>query len=138
MKNIKILQLVTVILFALIILITIIGLYLIWFSNFDFKFNDKCNSTFKDGYVILKHFGLSYVLNHSASYICSLSEHTINYYPWIQLQAEVILCIIIGPTLLYMTILFITIIFILQIKNRNNNFWDSLQNCEIINNYYIH
>ncbi|WJG70148.1 hypothetical protein SIXOD_v1c12050 [Spiroplasma ixodetis Y32] len=25
-----------------------------------------------------------------------------------------------------------------KVKIKNNNFWDAIQNCEIINNYYVH
>lgn len=139
MKKVKILQLITIILFAIIVLITITGLYLIWFSNFYIKFdNNTCYLTFKDGYTILKHFGLSYVISTSASSFCNLNHYVNNYYPWIQLQIGVIFCIIITPILLYTAILFIVVIFILKIKDKNNNFWDAIQNCEIINNYYVH
>lgn len=139
MKKINILQLITAILFAFIILILIIGLYLIWFSNFHIKIENSF-STFKNGYQLLKDFGLSYVLSHSANFFISLRHYSYsgNYYPWIQLQIGIIFCVIISPILLYTAIIFIIIILIFKIKRKNNNFWDALQNCEIINNYYIH
>jgi len=139
MKKVKILQLITVILFAFIILITVIGLYLIWLSNFHYfiRYNHSEHSRYSNGFVTLKRFGLSFILFHSPSYICNITNHPENYQAWVQLQTGVILCLIISPILLYMTILFITIILIFKIKY-NNNFWDAIQNCEIINNYYIH
>ncbi|WJG70847.1 hypothetical protein [Spiroplasma ixodetis] len=140
MKKVKILQLTTIILFAITVLITITGLYLIWFSNFYFKFdnNEQCHSNFKDGYTMLKHFGLSYTISTSASSFCNLSHISDNYYPWIQLQIGVIFCIIIVPILLYTVFLFVVIIFVFKIREKNNNFWDAIENCEIINNYYVH
>ncbi len=139
MKKINILQLITAILFAFIILILIISLYLIWFSNFHIK-TDDTSSNFKNGFQLLKDLGLSYILSHSANFFISLVHYSDNnnYYPWIQLQIGIIFFVIINPILLYTTIIFIIIIFIFKIKRKNNNFWDALQNCEIINNYYIH
>jgi len=130
MKKIKILQLLSVILFAIVILITVVGLYLIWFSNF-------CDSH-KNGFTMLQYKGVSFILGHSSRYICNITHHPEDYYTWVQLQIGIILCIIVSPTLLYITILFLTIIFIFKIKYKNNNFWDAIENCEIINNYYIH
>ncbi len=140
MKKIKILKLITAILFAFIILIAIIGLYLIWFSDFHhfIYYKHHKHSKYSSGFSVLKHFGLSFILFHSTTYICNATHHAENYQAWVQLQTGVILCLIISPMLLYMTILFIIIIFIFKIKNKNNNFWDAIQNCEIINNYYIH
>lgn len=91
MKKINILQLITAILFAVIILILIISLYLIWFSNFHINTNDS-SSNFKNGFQLLKDFGLSYVLSHSANFFISLAHYSDsnNYYPWIQLQIGVI------------------------------------------------
>lgn len=139
MKKINILQLLTAILLAFMVLVIIIGLYLISLSNFTVKYDDN-TSTFKDGYQLLKHFGLSYILSHSAKCFISLKHYNYsdNYYPWIQLQSGVIFCLIISPILLYTTIIFIIMIFIFKIKRKNNNFWDAIQNCEIINNYYVH
>ncbi len=139
MKKNNILQLITIILFAIIILILIISLYLIWFSDFHINTDDS-SSNFKNGFQLLKDLGLSYVLSHSGNFLISLAHYSDsnNYYPWIQLQIGVIFFVIINPILLYTTIILIISIFIFKIKRKNNNFWDALQNCEIINNYYIH
>lgn len=64
MKKIKILQLATVIMIALIIVITMIGIYLIGFSDFHYYIeNDEWKRT--NGFGTLAHFGLSFVIGHS-------------------------------------------------------------------------
>ncbi|WJG70823.1 hypothetical protein [Spiroplasma ixodetis] len=140
MKKIKILQMITVILFAFVILITVIGLYLIWFSDFHhfIHYKHHKNSKYSSGFSVLKHFGLSFILFHSPNSICSITNHPENYQAWVQLQTGIILCLIISPILLYITILFITFILIFKIKIKNNNFWDAIENFKIINNYYVH
>jgi len=138
MKKIKILQGITVILFAFIILITVMGLYLIWFSNFHYIIGYKHSDKYSNGFGTLKYFGISFILFHSPNSISNITNHPENYHAWVQLQTGIILCLIISPVLLYITILFITFILIFKIKIKNNNFWDAIQNCEIINNYYVH
>lgn len=101
MKKIKILQLISIILFAIIIILTIVGLCLIWFNTV-YNINNK------------------------------------NNYLQIDLTFELIICIIVSLVLLCMIVLFITLIWIFKRKPKNNNFWDAIENCEIINNYYIH
>ncbi|WP_375317989.1 hypothetical protein [Spiroplasma endosymbiont of Virgichneumon dumeticola] len=136
MKKIKLLQLLTVIMLTLIVLITIIGIYLIGFS--DFKDDDKSSPKRINGFATLSHLGISFIIGHSVKYICYVLNDKENYYNFVQLQIGVILCLIISPTLLYVTILFITFILVLKIISKNNNFWDAISNCQIINNYYVH
>lgn len=137
MKKIKMLQLATVIMISLIIVITVIGIYLIGFSDFHYYTeNHKWKRT--NGFGALARFGLSFVIGHSIDYICDATNNKENYCNWVQLKIGVILCLIISPFLIYMTILFITIILIFKIKSKNNNFWDAIKNCQVINNYYIH
>ncbi|WP_342277146.1 hypothetical protein [Spiroplasma endosymbiont of Nebria brevicollis] len=136
MKKIKLLQLIIVIMLALIILITIIGLYLIGFS--DFHYDEKGSQKRNNGFATLSHFGISFIVDHSVTYICHVLNNKENYHSFLKLQIGVILCLIISPTLLYVTILFITFILVLKIKSKNNNFWDAISNCQIINNYYVH
>lgn len=136
--KLKKLQLTTVLLFILTILIIIIGLMLIAFCNFHF-YNNKY-SKYRGGFSILKHFGISYIINHSATYFYNLGPHHFkeNYYVWIQLKIGIIFCVILVPILIFIINSLIFLIIGLKIKVKNNNFWDAIQNCEIISNYYIH
>ncbi len=134
--KLKKLHLLTVLLFILIIIIMIIGLILIHCSNFHDYFNNKwkyCN-----GFKMLNHYGLSYFIDHSSNYLCSICNNYENYYELIKLQIGVIFCIILTPILISITMSLTCLIIGLKINLKNNNFWDAIQNCEIINNYYIH
>ncbi len=138
-KTLKKLQLITVLLFILSILTLIIGLILIDFSHFNLFYFDK-NLNCINGFKMLKHFQLSFIIEHSAKYFYNLGTHHIkeNYYEWTELRSEIFLVLILVPILFFITMLFTFFIIGLKIKIKNNNFWDAIQNCEIINNYYIH
>ncbi|WP_425382983.1 hypothetical protein [Spiroplasma endosymbiont of Melieria omissa] len=132
----KKLQLITVSIFILTILIMIIGLILIGFSDFHDYFNGKWK--YGNGFKILNYYGLSYIINHSSNYLCSLCNSYENYYDLIKLQIGVIFCVILVPILTSITMSLTFLILGLKIKIKNNNFWDAIQNCEIISNYYMH
>lgn len=86
--KLKKLQLIIVLLFILTILIMIIGLILIHCSNFHDYFNNKwkyCN-----GFKMLNHYGLSYFIDHSTNYLCSICNNYENYYELIKLQIGII------------------------------------------------
>ncbi|WJG69913.1 hypothetical protein [Spiroplasma ixodetis] len=143
LKTLKKLQLITVLLFILTILITVIGLFLINYSNYsDYHVFNPVKEEYVcinvNGFEFLNHCNIDYILSHSANYICWLIKNNENYYNWIQLQIGVIFCIILIPILMSITMSFIFLIIGLKIKIKNNNFWDAIANCEIINNYYIH
>ncbi|WP_342276361.1 hypothetical protein [Spiroplasma endosymbiont of Nebria brevicollis] len=139
MKSIKKLQLITIILLIITILIMIIGLVLIGFCDFHnciikvSKF--KVEITEENGFKLLNTTSINYVLSHSA---CSVSKNIGTYSHWIQLQSGVIFCTILTPIFTFITtaLTFLTIGF--KMKFKNNNFWDAIKNCEIINNYYLH
>ncbi|WP_174480761.1 hypothetical protein [Spiroplasma endosymbiont of Danaus chrysippus] len=138
-KALKKLQLITVSLFILTILTLIIGLILIDFSHFNlFYLNKKLNCI--NGFDLLKHFRLSFIIEHSAKYFYNFGTHHIkeNYYEWIELQSGIFLVLFLLPILFFITISLTFFIIGLKVKIKNNNFWDAIQNCEIINNYYIH
>lgn len=136
-KALKKLQLITVLLFILTIALITTGLILIDFSNFHYI---NKYSKYDGGFATLKHFGLIFILEHSAKYFYNLgTQHSkANYDYWIQLQIGVIFCVILFPILTCIVISLTSFIFGLKIKIKNNNFWDAIQNCEIIYNYYIH
>ncbi|WP_338987632.1 hypothetical protein [Spiroplasma endosymbiont of Dasysyrphus albostriatus] len=56
----------------------------------------------------------------------------------VQLKIGIVFAIILSPILLFITILLIFLNIYLKIKKADNNFWDAIENCEIINNYYVH
>ncbi|WJG70657.1 hypothetical protein [Spiroplasma ixodetis] len=137
MKTKKLL-LITVSLFILTILLMIIGLMLIGFSkHYDcmpiINLNSKLVLIEKNGFSLLNYISVNYVLSHSTNFI----RLTNNYYNWIQLQIGVIFCVILVPILGLITLSLTFLIIGLKIKVKNNNFWDAIQNCEIISNYYI-
>lgn len=137
----KKLQLLTVLLFILTILIMTIGLVLIDISNFDYihiNWSSKLVLKKINGFSLLKYISIIYILNHSANFICLISENYELYYNWMQLQIGIIFCIILVPIFLSITMSLFFLIIGLKIKLKNNNFWDAIQNCEIIYNYYIH
>lgn len=130
----KKLQLITALLFILTILIMIIGLSLIGFCDYHFHIikNDK------NGFEILSTTSITHILGCSAKCVCLMTNCNENYYNWIQLQIGVIFCTILVPIFLSIILSLTFLIIGLKIKIKNNNFWDAIQNCEIIYNYYIH
>ncbi|BDT02941.1 MULTISPECIES: hypothetical protein [Spiroplasma] len=138
-KALKKLQLLTVLLFIFTILTLIIGLILIDFSHFNlFYLNKKLNCI--DGFYMLKHFQLSFIIEHSAKYFYNFGTHHIkeNFYEWTELRSGIFLVLFLLPILFFITISLTFFIIGFKTKLKNNNFWDAIQNCEIINNYYIH
>ncbi|WJG70589.1 hypothetical protein [Spiroplasma ixodetis] len=137
----KKLQLITVLLFILTIIIITIGLILIGISNYyhyvQIDKNSKLILTQINGFKLLNILSMNYILIHSPSFICYFTENNNNYNNWIQLQIGVIFCYILVPILTIITISLTFLIIGFKIKLKNNNFWDAIQNCEIINNYYI-
>ncbi|WJG70753.1 hypothetical protein [Spiroplasma ixodetis] len=133
----KKLQLITVSLFILTITLIIIGLTLIYFCNFHYI---NKYSKYDSGFATLKYFGIIYIIEHSPKYFYNLgTQHLkVNYDYWIQLKIGVIFCVILFPILVCITMSLIFLNIGLKIKIKNNNFWDAIQNCEIISNYYIH
>lgn len=148
LQKYKKLKLITLLLFVFTILMMISGLLLIDFSdgNHDYlyyfiiqgqtKQNFIINIT--NGFSLLNYMSINYLLTHSASSMCSINNNYEGYYDWIQIQIGVIICVILVPIFAFFSISLIFLIIGLKIKIENNNFWDALQNCEIINNYYIH
>lgn len=134
MKKIKLL---IIILLILTILILIIGLTLIDISYMYIDIIFKSNLIKIKGFDLLKFFGVGYILDHSANFLLLKNNYYGNYYNWIQLQIGIIFSIILVPLLLYIIILLIFSNIFLKLKNKNN-FWDSIENCEVINDYYIH
>lgn len=138
----KKLQLLTALLFILIIIIITIGLILIGISNYydyvQIDKNPKLILRQMHGFKLLNILSINYILIHSASFICYFTQNNNNYNNWIQLQIGVIFCHILVPVLTIITISLTFLIIGLKVKIKNNNFWDAIQNCEIINNYYIH
>ena len=152
LKKYKKLKLTTLFLFILTILITTIGLMLIAFSNFNHGFLEhlklyknkiliiEITLKITNGFSLLNYISVNYILNHSAEDICSSIIHNYNgyYYDWVQLQIGVIFCIILTPTFGFFIIALIFLIIGLKVKIKNNNFWDAIKKCEIINSYYVH
>lgn len=145
MKNniLKKLQLVTASLFILTILIMIIGLMLVGVCNFCYHIFNPSTKIWEDGenhngFYFLKITSIYRILSCSATHACYISHNIGNFYNWIQIQIGVIFCVILVPSLIFITTALIFINIGLKIKIKNNNFWDAVQNCEIINNYYIH
>ncbi|WJG70508.1 hypothetical protein [Spiroplasma ixodetis] len=101
--KLKKLQLTTVLLFILTILLMIIGLLLIGFSkNYDcmpiINLNSKLVLIEKNGFSLLNHISVNYVLSHSTNFICLTNNHN-NYFNWIQLQIGIIFFVILVPIL---------------------------------------
>ncbi len=147
LQKYKKLKLLTLLLFVFTILIMTTGLLLIAFANFS---HDSLNfielywkqesiaNNITNGFSLLNYMSINYLFSHSALDICSINNNYQVYYDWIQLQIGAIFCVILVPIFLFVTISLTFLIIGLKIKIENNNFWDALQNCEIINNYYIH
>lgn len=148
LQKYKKLKLVTLVLSILTILIMISGLILIALSNanhgylkhFNWYITDsKLIKDMTNGFSLLHYVSISYLLNNSAEHICFINNNNNEwYYDWIQLQVGVIFCIILVPIFGFISLSLTFFIVGLKIKIKNNNFWDAIQNCEIINNYYIH
>ncbi|WP_342218317.1 hypothetical protein [Spiroplasma endosymbiont of Amphimallon solstitiale] len=140
--KIKKLQLITALLFILTILIMSTGLTLIDFSNYHSNMFNLLTKSYekleKNGFELLKTISINHILSYSADYVCHISHNNKNYYNWIQLQVGIIFCIIITPILTFITTSLLFFNIGLRVKIKNNNFWDAIQNCEIISNYYIH
>lgn len=136
--KLKKLQLLTVLLFILTILLMIIGLILIRISNFNYHNQQQIIKM--NGFNFLNIYSINYTLCHCASHIClcHIFQNNQNYYNWIKLQIGIIFCVILVPILTIITLSLTFFIIGLKINLKNNNFWDAIQNCEIINNYYIH
>ncbi len=141
-KKNKKLQLTTLLLLILTILFMSTGLMLINISNyFDYiHFDNSLKLILRktNGFKLLNIFSINYILVHSANLICWFTQNNKNYYNWIQLQIGIIFCIILVPILIFIITSLTFLNIGLKIKIKNNNFWDAIQNCEIINNYYIH
>ncbi|WP_425382771.1 hypothetical protein [Spiroplasma endosymbiont of Melieria omissa] len=151
LQKYKKIKLATLFLFILTILIMVIGLMLIGFSNFDKSFFEnlklykekrliiEITLEITNGFSLLNYMSVNYILNHSAENICSSVIHNYDgYYDWVQLQIGVIFCIILTPIFGFFTIALTFLIIGLKVKIKNNNFWDAIQKCEIINSYYVH
>lgn len=139
LKTLKKLQLLTVLIFVLTILIMIIGLVLIGFSKHStFNLNSKLILIKSNGFTLLNHISVSYVLSKYVDFIDKDNNYNENYYNLKQLQIGIIFCVILVPILGIITLSLTFFIIGLKMKIKNNNFWDAIQNCEIINNYYIH
>ncbi|WP_338979546.1 MULTISPECIES: hypothetical protein [unclassified Spiroplasma] len=139
----KKIQIITILLFILTILLIISGLILIDFCDYHSHMRNQTTLKFenieRNGFQILATTSIYHILEYSPKYVCYISQNIGNYYNWVELQIGVIFCIILVPTLFYVITLLIFTNICLKIKNkRNNNFWDAIENCEIINNYYIH
>ncbi|WP_339041674.1 hypothetical protein [Spiroplasma endosymbiont of Apeira syringaria] len=150
-KKLKLATLFLFILTILTILIMVIGLMLIGFSSFDKSFFEnlklykekrliiEITLEITNGFSLLNYMSVNYILNHSAENICSSVIHNYDgYYDWVQLQIGVIFCIILTPIFGFFTIALTFLIIGLKLKIKNNNFWDAIQKCEIINSYYVH
>ncbi len=141
-KTLKKLQLITVLLFIFTILIMIIGLTLIgscdYHSHIYNLLTKKYINLEKNGFGILSTTSIIHILGYSPKSVCSITNCNGNYYNWIQLQIGVIFCVILVPILAIITLSLTFFIIGLKVKMKNNNFWDAIQNCEIINNYYVH
>ncbi|WJG70102.1 hypothetical protein [Spiroplasma ixodetis] len=151
LQKYKKLKLATLFLFILTILIMVIGLMLIGFSNFNKSFFEhlklykekrliiEITLEITNGFSLLNYVSVNYILNHSAENICLSVVHNYDgYYDWVQLQIGVIFCIILTPIFGFFTIALTFLIIGLKVKIKNNNFWDAMQKCEIINSYYVH
>ncbi|WDA54818.1 MAG: hypothetical protein PPFGHCPK_01288 [Spiroplasma endosymbiont of Drosophila atripex] len=151
LQKYKKLKLATLFLFILTILIMVIGLMLIGFSSFDKSFFEnlklykekrliiEITLEITNGFSLLNYMSVNYILNHFAENICSSVIHNYDgYYDWVQLQIGVIFCIILTPIFGFFTIALTFLIIGLKVKIKNNNFWDAIQKCEIINSYYVH
>jgi len=151
LQKYKKLKLATLFLFILTILIMVIGLMLIGFSNFNKIFFEhlklykekrliiEITLEITNGFSLLNYMSVNYILNHSAENICSSVVHNYDgYYNWVQLQIGVIFCIILTPIFGFFTIALTFLIIGLKVKIKNNNFWDAIRKCEIINSYYVH
>ncbi len=151
LQKYKKLKLATLFLFILTILIMVIGLMLIGFSNFNKIFFEhlklykekrliiEITLEITNGFSLLNYMSVNYILNHSAENICSSVVHNYDgYYNWVQLQIGVIFCIILTPIFGFFTIALTFLIIGLKVKIKNNNFWDAIKKCEIINSYYVH
>ena len=151
LQKYKKLKLATLFLFILTILIIVIGLMLIGFSNFDKSFFEnlklykekrliiEITLEITNGFSLLNYMSVNYILNYCAENICSSVIHNYDgYYDWVQLQIGVIFCIILTPIFGFFTIALTFLIIGLKVKIKNNNFWDAIQKCEIINSYYVH
>ncbi|WP_174481269.1 hypothetical protein [Spiroplasma endosymbiont of Danaus chrysippus] len=147
LQKYKKLKLLTLFLFILTILIMVIGLMLIGFSNFNKSFFEHLKLykekrliiEITNGFSLLNYMSVNYILNHSPENICSSVVHNYDrYYDWVQLQIGVIFCIILTPIFGFFTIALTFLIIGLKVKIKNNNFWDAIQKCEIINSYYVH
>ncbi|WP_338961022.1 MULTISPECIES: hypothetical protein [unclassified Spiroplasma] len=151
LQKYKKLKLATLFLFILTILIMVIGLMLIGFSSFDKSFFEnlklykekrliiEITLEITNGFSLLNYMSVNYILNHSEENICLSVIHNYDgYYDWVQLQIGVIFCIILTPIFGFFTIALTFLIIGLKVKIKNNNFWDAIQKCEIINSYYVH
>lgn len=148
----KKLQLTTVLLFILTILIMLIGLMLIGL------YHGKEIIIVKNSFITKKHFnkliikynGFELLSKYSWYYILSNNNisfknfdtyyyiiQNYNFASLLQLQIGIIFSVILIPILIVILLIFSFIL--LKIKYiKNNKFWDTIQNCEIINNYYVH
>ncbi len=149
--KIKKLQLITALLFILTILLMIIGLLLINLFNGKEVVFTKNYSSNKDtkplifiynGFKLWSKYSWYYILTNDNISLKNFGNYYIihNYYHYslLQFKIGVIFWAILVPIFLSIILSLIFLIIGLKIKIKNNNFWDAIQNCEIINNYYIH
>ncbi|WDA54408.1 MAG: hypothetical protein PPFGHCPK_00851 [Spiroplasma endosymbiont of Drosophila atripex] len=138
----KKIQIITILLFILTILFIISGLILIDFCDYHSHIRNQTTLKFenieRNGFQILTITSIYHILEYSPKYVCYISQNIGNYYNWIELKIGVIFCIILTPIFGFFTIALTFLIIGLKVKIKNNNFWDAIENCEIINNYYIH
>ncbi|WJG69919.1 hypothetical protein [Spiroplasma ixodetis] len=138
----KKLQLITVSLFTLTILIMIIGLMVIGFCDYNYHTFNQSTKMWEDekhnGFYFLKVTSIYRILSCSAIHACNISHNNGNFYSWIQLQIGIVFLVILVPILTFIITSLIFLNIGLKIKIKNNNFWDAIQNCEIISNDYIH
>lgn len=148
----KKLQLTTVLLFILTILIIITGLILIGLyhgkeivivkNSFISKKHFNKLIIKYNGFELLYKYSWYYILGNSNIYFKNFDTYYYfiqNYHfpSLLQLQIGIVFCVFLMPILIVILLIFIFII--LKRKYiKNNNFWDAIQNCEIINNYYVH
>ncbi|WJG69840.1 hypothetical protein [Spiroplasma ixodetis] len=144
-QKLKKINLITLSLFILTILVIFTSLTLIDFFNIknDIKYIPSFYNHYRKQEIITKENGLIYILTNNKLYFCKhyLFQNIVENYilkSLVQLKIGIVFAIILSPILLFITILLIFLNIYLKIKKENNNFWDAIENCEIINNYYVH
>ena len=152
-QKLKKINLITLSLLILTILVIFTSLTLIDFFNIknDIKYIPSFYNYYRkqeiitkeNGFNLIKEHGLIYMLTNNKLYFCKhyFFQNIVENYnlkSLIQLKIGIVFAIILSPILLFITILLIFLNIYLKIKKVDNNFWDAIKNCEIINNYYVH